>query len=74
VRSTLQDDLYVDLVGWEQIADQGATFKVYHNPLINFVWMGGFVFILGTLVAAWPEREFEPARRRAPVRSALARV
>jgi cytochrome c-type biogenesis protein CcmF len=74
VRSTLQDDLYVDLVGWEPIADQGATFKVYHNPLINFVWMGGFVFILGTLVAAWPEREFEPVRRRAPVRSALARA
>jgi len=65
VRSSLQEDLYVLLVGWEPIAQQGATFKIYHNPLVNFVWLGGGVFILGTLLAAWPERETEPARRRA---------
>jgi cytochrome c-type biogenesis protein CcmF len=61
VRSTLEDDLYLLLVGWEPIAADGATFRVYHNPLVNFVWLGGLVFILGTLVAAWPERETEPA-------------
>jgi cytochrome c-type biogenesis protein CcmF len=73
VRSSLQDDFYVILVGWEQIASQGATFKIYLNPLINFVWMGGFVFIFGTLVAAWPDPEPEPMRRRARVsQSALA--
>ena len=59
VRSTLEDDLYVILVGWEPIAAEGATFKIYHNPLVNFVWFGGIVFILGTLVAGWPERETE---------------
>ncbi len=63
VRSTLEEDLYVLLVGWEPIAQQGATFKVFHNPLVNFVWLGGFVFILGTLVAAWPDRETAPLRR-----------
>jgi cytochrome c-type biogenesis protein CcmF len=57
VRSTLEDDLYVLLVSWEPIGNQAATFKVYHNPLVNFVWLGGLVFILGTLVAAWPEPE-----------------
>ena len=62
VRSTLEDDFYVLLVGWEPIAAEGATFKVYHNPLVNFVWLGGLVFILGTLVAAWPEREPEAGR------------
>lgn len=66
VRSTLEDDFYVLLVGWEPIAAQGATFKVYHNPLVNFVWLGGLVFLLGTLVAAWPEREPVFASRRAP--------
>ena len=55
VRSTLQDDVYVLLVTWEPIAADGATFKVYVNPLINWVWAGGVVFILGTLVAAWPD-------------------
>jgi cytochrome c-type biogenesis protein CcmF len=64
VRSTLEDDFYVLLVGWEPIAQQGATFKVYHNPLVNFVWLGGLVFILGTAVAAWPDPDPEPARSR----------
>lgn len=57
VRSSLEDDLYVLLVGWEPLALEGATFKVYRNPLVNFVWLGGVVFILGTLVAAWPDRD-----------------
>jgi cytochrome c-type biogenesis protein CcmF len=66
VRSTWADDFYVLLVDWQPISSQGATFKVYHNPLVNWLWLGGFVFILGTLVAAWPERETElvPARQR----------
>jgi cytochrome c-type biogenesis protein CcmF len=71
VRSSLEDDLYILLVDWEQIAQQGATFKIYHNPLVNFVWLGGLVFIFGTLVAAWPEREQEQQRRPAPVRTAV---
>jgi cytochrome c-type biogenesis protein CcmF len=54
VRSTIEDDLYVLLVSWEPMASDGATFKVYVNPLINWVWAGGVVFILGTLIAAWP--------------------
>ncbi|WP_322806303.1 heme lyase CcmF/NrfE family subunit [Thermanaerothrix sp.] len=64
VRSTMEDDFYVILVDWQSSA-QGITFKVYHNPLVNWLWLGGLVFILGTLVAAWPEREGEPARARA---------
>lgn len=56
VRSTVQDDLYVILAGWESIGTEGATFKVYHNPLVNFVWWGAYVFILGTIVAIWPKR------------------
>jgi cytochrome c-type biogenesis protein CcmF len=72
VRSSLEGDFYVLLVNWEPIAQQGATFKIYENPLVNFVWMGGGVFILGTLLAAWPEREPAPRRRTAPSRASLA--
>lgn len=57
VRSTMEDDLYLLLVDWEPITSQGATFKVFHNPLINWLWLGGFVFILGTLIAAWPDKD-----------------
>ncbi|MFQ5942480.1 MAG: heme lyase CcmF/NrfE family subunit [Anaerolineales bacterium] len=71
VRSTLEEDFYVLLVGWEPIGQDGATFKIFHNPLVNFVWLGGAVFILGTLVAAWPDREPEPVQRRAASAQAL---
>lgn len=66
VRSTWEDDLYVILVDWLPVSSQGASFKVYVNPLVNWLWLGGFVFILGTLVAAWPDKdpEYEPARVR----------
>jgi cytochrome c-type biogenesis protein CcmF len=65
VRSTMEDDLYVLLVDWQPISSQGATFKIYHNPLVNWLWLGGLIFILGTLVAAWPEEEPEPANAQA---------
>jgi cytochrome c-type biogenesis protein CcmF len=74
VRSTLEDDLYVLLVGWEPIGQGGATFKIYHNPLVNFVWLGGIVFVVGTLVAAWPDRDPKTARRRDPAHAMLARA
>ncbi|GAB4528623.1 MAG: heme lyase CcmF/NrfE family subunit [Anaerolineales bacterium] len=57
VRSTWEDDFYVLLVDWMPVTAEGATFKVFHNPLVNWVWFGGMVFILGTLVAAWPSDE-----------------
>ncbi len=66
VRSTWEDDLYVILVDWLPVSSQGASFKVYQNPLVNWLWLGGLVFILGTLIAAWPDKdpEFEQARLR----------
>ncbi len=68
VRSTMEDDLYVILVDWKTISTEGATFKIYHNPLVNWLWAGAFVFILGTLVAAWPDKDPETVQRRAAVR------
>ncbi len=57
VRSSVEDDLYVILADWEKITADSATFKIYLNPLINWLWTGGLVFIVGTLVAAWPRQE-----------------
>jgi len=56
VYSTLEGDLYVLLIDWKPVGPQQATFKVYLNPLINWIWIGGFLFILGTLVATWPDQ------------------
>ncbi len=64
-RSTLRDDLYVILAGWEGQGET-ATFKAFINPLINWLWIGGFVFILGTVVAAWPTMQEHRERVAAP--------
>ena len=68
IRSTLSDDLYVVLVNWEDTSASQAPFKVYHNPLVSWLWLGSFVFIFGTLVAAWPDRD--PALAPVIVKSA----
>ncbi len=57
IRSTLADDLYVVLVNWENISINETPFKVYHNPLVNWLWIGSAIFVLGYLVSAWPEAE-----------------
>jgi cytochrome c-type biogenesis protein CcmF len=66
VRSTMEDDFYVLLVDWLPVSSDGATFKIFHNPLVNWLWLGGFVFIFGTLVAAWPDKDQELVRSAAP--------
>ncbi len=66
VRSTLAGDLYVMLVDWRDISETGATFKVYYNPLVKWLWLGSLVFVFGTIVAAWPHGEMEPARKYSP--------
>jgi cytochrome c-type biogenesis protein CcmF len=54
MRNSLVEDLYVIVAGWED-GGATATFKAYVNPLVNWLWIGGLVFVLGTLVAAWPD-------------------
>lgn len=71
VRSTWEDDFYVLLVDWKPISSEGATFRIYHNPLVNWLWLGGIVFILGTMIAAWPDKDPEPVRVRSRRTSAL---
>ena len=75
LRSTIEEDFYVIMVNWETVLENEATFRVFLNPLINWVWAGGFIFIIGTLIAAWPDpveqRVTAAARRRYGVRPAL---
>lgn len=56
-RSTLANDLYVILVDWQPASSSGATFKIFVNPLVNWLWIGAFVFIFGIFVAAWPDQD-----------------
>lgn len=52
LRSTPKEDLYTILADWEQ--DGTATFKVFINPMVYWLWIGGYVLILGTIFALWP--------------------
>jgi len=55
LRSTAFEDLYVVLGGWE---GDGATAKVslavFVNPLVSWLWAGGLLLLIGTLVTLWP--------------------
>ena len=53
IRTTPFDDLYVVLAGWE--ADGSASFMVFVNPLVIWIWLGGIVCAAGALVALWPQ-------------------
>jgi cytochrome c-type biogenesis protein CcmF len=75
--STLENDFYVLLVDWEEIGAHAATFKVYINPLINLVWWGGLILMLGTFITAWPRERtvtsFQPSAASAKPRAVGAR-
>lgn len=35
--------------------DGTAFIQVIVNPLVNLIWLGGIIFVLGALVAMWPD-------------------
>ena len=63
-----QEDLFVILGGWTE--DGKATFKVFVNPLVMWIWVGGAVIVAGSLIAFWPDARAEqrvPVRRLQPI-------
>ena len=72
VRSNITEDFYVLLINWEGMSQDTATFRAYLNPLINWIWTGAFIFIFGTLVAAWPDPADEKIAMRARTKERLA--
>jgi cytochrome c-type biogenesis protein CcmF len=53
-RSTLSDDIYLILSGFSELDKNQATLKVLVRPLVVWIWIGGFVIILGTLISISP--------------------
>jgi cytochrome c-type biogenesis protein CcmF len=60
MRSTLAEDLYVVLGSYDPPSGL-ATIQAYVNPLVAWLWIGGFIIGGGTLVTMWPSA----AERRA---------
>ncbi len=65
VRFGLREDLYVVLAGWEQ-GGKLASFKAYINPLMSWLWIGGLVLVVGSLIAWWPQPRRAAKRVRVP--------
>lgn len=55
LRSTLTEDLYVVLANYQP--DGRVTLKIYLNPLVSWIWIGGGVLLLGGVICYWPERQ-----------------
>lgn len=52
ITGNFNEEVYVILGGWEN-AGTSASFQVYLNPMINWIWLGGVILILGFLLAFW---------------------
>ena len=51
------EDLFVIA---EQVEPDGSVyFRVFVKPLVNLIWLAGLVFVLGSLVALWPDAREE---------------
>jgi cytochrome c-type biogenesis protein CcmF len=51
----LREDVYIILNQIE--ADGSATLKVHINPLVSWIWIGGYILLLGTVIIIWPHPE-----------------
>jgi cytochrome c-type biogenesis protein CcmF len=59
------EDLYLVLIG-QNPETQAATLKVKINPLVNWIWMGVGVMLVGTFIGLLPERALAFATSRVP--------
>jgi cytochrome c-type biogenesis protein CcmF len=59
----------------EQIGPRSVFLKVLVKPLVNLIWIAGFVFLAGSLIALWPDaREQRRLAVRYGGREAIARA
>ncbi len=65
--SRLGEDFYIIPLGVDPVTGQ-ANFRVFVNPMVNFLWLGGLIFFVGAHVAVLPDRR---ERRRLEAAMAL---
>jgi cytochrome c-type biogenesis protein CcmF len=65
LRRSVADDLYVVLNSYE-VETQRAILSVTINPLVNWIWLGVGIILIGTGIALLPERAFAFATSRVP--------
>ena len=73
VRTSLGEDLYVTLLASDPTSG-AVTLHLFVNPLVVWIWIGGFVVGIGSVFAMWPERARRTVtvEQRQPVPAATA--
>jgi cytochrome c-type biogenesis protein CcmF len=60
------EDFYVTPLGVDPQTGR-ANFRIFVNPMVDFLWLGGFVFVLGATICILPD-----ARERRRLEAAMA--
>jgi len=60
------EDFYVTPLGVDPFTGQ-ANFRIFVNPMVNFLWFGGFVLVIGATLCVFPD-----ARERKRLEAAIA--
>ncbi len=60
ISSTMERDIWMYMAGSSE--DGIASLHVFINPMVAWIWAGGIIFLLGAVVAGWPQGK----RRRLP--------
>jgi cytochrome c-type biogenesis protein CcmF len=68
VRTSWRDDVYLQILALPEADGDPITLRVIVRPLIVWLWIGGIMMALGTVLAAFP------GRRRVPTMPVSARV
>jgi cytochrome c-type biogenesis protein CcmH/NrfF len=65
IHRAFAEDFYIVLGGFE-VADQSAFLTFTVNPLVNWVWFGLGIMVIGSIISMLPESMFAVAMSRVP--------
>jgi cytochrome c-type biogenesis protein CcmF len=60
VKTGFVNDLYITLEGNVRTTDTEARIMIFVKPLIMWLWIGGALMALGTVLAAFPGKRRQP--------------
>jgi cytochrome c-type biogenesis protein CcmF len=80
IRPTPLEDLYIILSAVDDLnaavnndpEAQGVDLQVLVKPLVNWIWYGGLILALGSLIGLWPSAERRRAEEEAPAEEPAA--
>ncbi len=68
---SLRDDLYV-VVGSINPTSKVASLQIHVNTLVNWIWIGALILVLGSFICMWPELQPDESRVWHSIRGASA--